>query len=217
MFDKKFAEQYINNLMKKHKITVYAWSSSSCGKAQYKSRKIKIPKPTNIDRFAVCLHEIKHIIDGRKGKSFEREFACDMYARSILIEFGYEFDAWDKRTKWHILSRIAMSHNRGLNHNGIGADIREFFKDIDFTKWIGNKVFVGYEYYKSTNPADIKLTPTLSKDDVVMLLNRKGMMLDKSDRDDSTYGRWIVSSNGDGYGSDFGSLPEIVQRYQLAI
>jgi hypothetical protein len=176
-FNKKDAKQYITKLLKKHKIEVYGWSATSCGRAKIKKKMVKIPEPTNVDRFAVCLHEIFHII-GRKGsKSFEKEFYCDMYAKNILIELGYETAAWDKRTKWHILSRIAMAHNRGLNHSGINAEIREFFSEIDFTKWIGKKVFVGYKYSKTIDPNDIEFTQAMSKDDVEALLNRKGMML----------------------------------------
>ncbi len=214
MFDKKFAEQYITKLLKKHKITVYAWSKTSCGRAKIKEKKIKIPKPTNVDRFAVCLHEIFHII-GRKGSaSFQKEFFCDMYARAILVELGYDTTAWDIRTKWHALSRIAMAHNRGLNHEKINPEIREFFKEVDFNTWKGNKVFVGWEYSKSTDPKDIKLTPNLSKDEVEIRLLKKGLILEKSDRDDSTYGRWVVTENG--YGPDFDNLSQIVKQYNLA-
>lgn len=156
-FNKKDAEQYINKLLKKHKIEVYGWSATSCGRANIKKRMIKIPKPTNIDRFAVCLHEIFHII-GRKGsKKFEKEFYCDMYARKILLELGYDVTAWDKRTKWHVLSRIAMAHNRGLKHSAINAEIRGFFSEVDFSKWVGKKVFVGHKYWQTTDPNDIEL------------------------------------------------------------
>lgn len=218
-FNKKDAEQYISKLLKKHKIAVYGWSTTSCGRANVKGKMIKIPKPTNIDRFAVCLHEIFHVI-GRKGsKSFEKEFYCDMYARERLIELGYDTIAWDKRTKWHVLSRIAMAHNRGLSHSNINADIRAFFSEIDFTKWIGNKIFVGHKYSKTIDPNDIEFTQAISKDDVESLLNRKGMMLEKSQADDSTYGNWLVKANGFGinhYG-EFENLSEIVRHYKLAI
>jgi hypothetical protein len=214
-FDKKEAEKYINKLLKKHKIEVYGWSVTSSGRAIKKKRKIKIPKPTNLDRFAVCLHEIFHVI-GRKGsKSFEKEFYCDMYARTTIIELGYDTEAWDKRTKWHVLSRIAMAHNRGLNHAGINQEIRDFFPEIDFATWIGKKVFVGHKYYKSLDPADIELTAALSKDEIVMLLGRKGLMMEKSDRDDSTYGHYIVQGNGGAEYGEFETLSQVIHRYKL--
>ena len=216
-FNKKDAKQYITKLLKKHKIEVYGWSVTSCGRARVKQKKIKIPEPTNVDRFAVCLHEIFHII-GRKGsKSFEKEFYCDLYARNILIELGYETAAWEKRMKWHVLSRIAMAHNRGLNHAGIKPEIREFFPEIDFTKWIGKKVFVGHKYFKSIDPADIELTAALSKVEVEMLLNRKGLTLEKSQSDDSTYGKWMVAGNGEKYGDSFDNLAEIISFHKLEL
>ena len=200
---------------KKHKIKVYKTSVTSSGHAFYKTRKIKVPVPTNLDRFAVCLHEIKHIIDGNGKSRFEEEFKCDMFARNILIELGYSTTDWDRRTRWHVLSRIAMAHNRGLNHSKINSEIRTFFNEIDFTKWIGNKVFVGSKYSKSNNPDDIEFTPSMSKSEIEVRLNRKGLMLDKSQRDDSTYNKWIVSSNGDSFGQDFDNLSEIVLFYHL--
>ncbi len=158
-FDKVFAEQYINNLLQEHNITVRKWSAGSCGVAWWKTRDVKIPHPTSVDRFAVCLHEIKHIIDGDKGRRFVQEFNCDMYALTILKELGYPTKKWIIRMKWHTLSRIAMAHNRGLALDKIPKSIRKFFKEIDFSKWQGMKVFVGHAYYKSNNPKDIILQP----------------------------------------------------------
>jgi|SRR6185503_16700995 len=218
MFNKQFAEQYINELLKKHKIKVYAWSSSSCGKAKYKSKLLKIPKPTNLDRFAVCLHEIKHIIDGKHGRSFDREFICDMYAKNILIELGYDVAEWDKRTKWHILSRIAMAHNRGLNHSNINMGIRQFFSEINFNKWVGKKVFVGHKYYKSNDPKDIELSEKISFYDITHYLKELGLKIIKSEYDDSTYNHYIVSKIGEHekYGNEFESLREVIKHYNLS-
>lgn len=216
MFDKKIAESYINKLLKKHKITVYAWSTTSCGRARKKSKSIKIPKPTNIDRFGVCLHEINHIISRKGSTSFEKEFYCDMYARNILIELGYDTTEWDRRTKWHILSRIAMGHNRGLNHNKINSEIREFFKEIDFNKWINKKVFVGHEYYKTTNPKTIELNEKISLYDIEFHLKEIGLKVAKSKADDSTYGHYIVSKITDLYGEEFETLREIIIKYDIS-
>lgn len=215
MFNKQTAEQYINRLLKKHKIEVAVWSATSCGWASKKTRKIKIPKPTNIDRFAVCLHEIFHII-GRKGsKSFEKEFYCDMYARGILVELGWDTEAWDKRTKWHILSRIAMAHNRGLNHASINAEIRAFFPEIDFTKWVNMKVFVGRKYYDTTDPKTIQLYENISFYDIECYLKELGLKVIKSQHDDSTYGHYIVSHIEDAYGREFETLRDIILHYDI--
>lgn len=218
MFKKEFAQQYINALLKKHKITVYATSTTSCGRAKVRQRSIKIPKPANVDKFAVCLHEIFHVI-GRKGSSsFEKEFYCDMYARNILTDLGYDTIEWDKRTKWHILSRIAMAHNRGLNHAKINDEIREFFNEIDFTKWLNKKVFVGYKYYKTIDPIDIELYEKISLYDITHYLGELGLKIIKSQYDDSTYGHYLVSEKDEfeKYGEEFESLREVIQRYNLS-
>lgn len=216
LFNKSFALGYLNRLCKKHKIKVIAWSASSCGRAYIKRKEIKIPKPTNLDRFAVGLHEIFHIIGHKGSTTFEKEFYCDKYALDILIELDYPTEEWTKRMKWHVLAQIAKAHNRGLNHSKINPQILSFFKDIDFNLWSGKKVFVGYKYSKNPIPENIEYTQALSKKEVEMLLNRKGLMLDKSERDDSTYNRWIVHT-GSQIGTDYGNLSEIINHYQLAL
>lgn len=218
MFNKVTAANYITDLCKRHNITVSGYSTTSSGRAKVKQRSIKIPKPTNVDRFAVCLHEIFHVIGKRPGAaSFEQEFYCDKYALDTLIELRYDTEAWVKRVKWHVLSRIAMAHNRGLNHSKINAEIKEFFSDVDFRRWLGCKVFVGRPYYDNPIPDNIEIAQALNKNDVEMLLSRKGLMIEKSQYDDSTYGRWLVSANSDNSIHDFGSLHEIISHYQLSL
>lgn len=152
-YDKKIGRNYVNRLVRSHGITVTKYSVTSSGVAWRNTRMIKIPKPTNLDRFGVCLHEIYHVIGKKLGTlKFEQEFYCDKYALDIMIKFGLNTDAWIKRMKWHVLSRMAMAHNRGLNHSKIKPEIKEFFSDIDFNKWIGNSVWVGREYYETLDP-----------------------------------------------------------------
>ena len=144
MFDKKIAEQHLQKMLKRYKITVVAYSTTSSGWARWRNDEIKIPKPTNADRFGVCMHEVKHILDGNFSKlRFEQEFDCDMFAREQILQLNMGgVDAWDKRMNWHCLSRIAMAVNRGLNHSKIPKYIRDWFFDVDFSIWIGCKVFV---------------------------------------------------------------------------
>lgn len=213
-FDKKQAELHFNKLLKEHKIKVIGWSATSSGRAWKNKREIKVPKPTNIDRYAVCLHEIFHVISRKGSKSFEKEFYCDMYARSVLIEQGYCVIAWDKRIRWHVLSRIAMAHNRGLNHSNIKTEIRDFLSDIDFSLWIGKKVFVGHKFYKSSNPDDIEFTKDMSLDQVKNKLFETGYTIRKSMIDDSTYGTWVVT-DGDGCSGSFIRISEIIKHYKL--
>lgn len=215
MFNQTAAEQKLNEMLKWYGIKVEGWSSASCGRAYWKRKSVKIPKPTNPDRFGVCMHEIKHIIDGNKGKRYEQEFACDMFARNQMINLGMDVTEWDVRTNWHILSRIAMAHNRKANLSKLKPEIKLWFQSVDFTKWIGKKVFVRYQ--KTAPGYTIEYSVNLNKWEVEMLLNRKGLMIEKSESDDSTYGNWIVKSNQQPYGSEFSNLSEVVNHYQLAI
>ncbi len=139
-FNKKEAEEYLNDLLKKYKIKISQRSRSSCGWANWYTNEIKIPFPTDVDRFGVCLHEVKHIIDGDRGKRYQQEFWCDLYALNIIKEFGYDTSDWEKRMRWHVLSRVAMATNRGVKL--VDKEITNFYSDIDFTKWIGKRVFV---------------------------------------------------------------------------
>jgi len=157
-FNREEAESYLNNLIKQYNIKVVERSKSSCGWARWDTNEIKIPHPTNIDRFGVCLHEISHIIDadtknGKPTKRYEQEFYCDMYARNILIEFGYDTTEWDQRTRWHILSRIEMATNRGVKK--VNEEIVEYFNDVDFDQWYGKKVWVGAQKDFSNVTIDI--------------------------------------------------------------
>ena len=141
MFNQKQAETYLNKLIKQYKIKISERSKISCGWAIWETREIKIPYPSDIDRFGVCLHEVKHIIDGDTGKRYQQEFWCDLYALNILKEFGYNTTEWEIRMRWHILSRVAMATHRGVKV--VDKEITDYYKDVDFTKWIGKKVYVG--------------------------------------------------------------------------
>jgi len=217
-FNKAEVEQHINKMLKKHNIEVYGWSSTSSGRAKVKSRKVKIPKPTNIDRFAVCLHEIFHVISKKGSKSFEKEFYCDMYALDTLKQMNLPVDRWIIRMRWHVLSRIAMAHNRGLNHANINQEIRLFFSEIDFAKWIGKKVYVGHKYWESNNPDDIELYPNMSFITIQVKLQEKGFKVIKSTCDDSTYGNYIVSKIPAPvkHGEEFETLHDIIKAFKLS-
>jgi hypothetical protein len=140
------AQSFLDKLYNENKIKIKAISKTSCGRAYWGTREIKVPIPTNEDRFGVCLHEVKHIIDGNKGKRYEQEFRCDVYALDGLKKFGYETTGWKKRMRWHVLSRVAMATNRGLKI--VSKDIKEFYPDVDFNKWIGKRVFVSWDNKK---------------------------------------------------------------------
>jgi len=139
-FNRNDALQIVNDLMNEHNIKLKKWSVSSCGRAYLKQREIKIPRPNNLDRFFVCLHEIKHIIDQRIKPSCLAEFRCDKFALDFCDKLGWTSEQVKARMKWHVLSRVAMATNRNLKQ--VPTEIKCYYNDIDFDSWYGKKVFV---------------------------------------------------------------------------
>jgi len=145
-FDKKLAEEELKKLLKKYKIHVYKYSTTSCGIAWFgKQRRIKIPKPTNIDRFGVCMHEIKHIIDQRNSefgkRVFEREYACDKFALEKIRELGFDDKEWVLRMRWHITMMISKAYCRKLNLDTIFKDLLKDI-DLDIEEWRNKNIFI---------------------------------------------------------------------------
>jgi hypothetical protein len=215
MFDKKIAEKHLKKLLKRYNIHVYAWSKSSCGKAFYAQKRIKIPHPTNTDRFAVCMHEIKHIIDGKGKFSFEDEYRADKFALEQIQLLNFDgAEDWIKRMKFHVLSRIAMAHNRRLDHKNINKEIRDFFRDVDFKMWENNKVFVKHSK-EDPRGYKIYITKKFSKEELERFLDSKELVLEKSEIDDSTYGRWVVRERSKPFGLDFDNLTAVAEHYSF--
>ena len=210
------AQAEIEWLLNYHKIKVKRYRPSSSGCAYLKTAKIEIQEAcaTCPDRFGVALHEIKHIIDGDKGKRYEQEFWCDKYALDALVRLGFPGqEEWIRRMRWHSLSRLAMAVNRGLPVAKINPDVVAFFPEIDFKTWEGKSVFV------SSAISDLGYSVTtckkLSRSEIETLLSLRGQILLKSEADDSTYGEWIVRRPNTHSGPTFSSLPEIVSYFNL--
>lgn len=146
-YDEKEATKIIEKYLKQYRIRVVQWSKSSCGLAYYNKDKdgywrIKVPKPTNADRFGVVMHEIYHCIDSFMTKpSYLQEFKCDKFALDILKEMNLDTSVWEKRMKWHVLSRVAMATNR--KHKNVDKLVKEYYPEINFESWYGKNVFVG--------------------------------------------------------------------------
>jgi hypothetical protein len=140
-FNKKDAYDILDSFLKKYpKLKIVKWSATSCGYAYYNGN-IKIPKPNNVDRLFVCLHEIKHVIDGKIRPSCLGEFYCDKFGLDYILNLGWKTDVIEARMKWHILSRVAMATNRKMKK--IPAEISDYYPEIDMDSWIGKKTFVG--------------------------------------------------------------------------
>ena len=141
MFDQEKAEQHLKKLLRQYKIKVVKWSVGSNGRAWFIRKEIKIPQPTNTDRFCIGMHEIKHIIDGHWGKLYEREFACETFAIEQAVQLGFDVSEYRERARRYIIMNIAKGYCRKLNLSKIDPKIKDFC-NIDFAEWEGKKVFV---------------------------------------------------------------------------
>lgn len=157
MFDKERAIQHLNKLLNHYNIKVVKWSTGSNGRAWFAKREVKIPYPTNIDRFCVCMHEIKHIIDGKWGNLYQREYACEMFALEQAKLLGFDANMYRERARRYIIMNIAKGYCRKLKLSKLEPEIKEFC-NINFDDWVGKKVYVsgwGSDSYKG-KPLDIQ-------------------------------------------------------------
>ncbi len=141
MFDEKLATKHLNSFLKTYKIKVCKWSVTDCGRAYISKKEIKIPKPTNVIRFCICMHEIKHIIDGNKGKLYQKEFACEKFAIEQAESLGFDCSIYKEIARRYVVMNIAKGFCRGLNLKNIEPEIIKFC-NVDFSSWEYKRVFV---------------------------------------------------------------------------
>lgn len=123
--------EHVDKMLKYYGIKVVTWRTTSSGLAYTTlPKRVEIPKPTNVDRFLVCMHEIKHIIDIHdaklKHKRYIEEFRCDQYAYLQGKMLGlpeFELNKWLNRTRMHTLVQLAKAHNRGGRVCNIQRDL----------------------------------------------------------------------------------------------
>lgn len=140
-FNQQDAIKHIKKLLRHYKIGVKEWSVGSNGRAWVKSKIVKIPIPSDIDRFWIACHEIGHVVKGVDGKLFEYEYIAEMFALEQCKIFNWDYRQPIERARRYVIMNISKGHCRGLNLNSINQEIRNFC-DINFDEWKGRKVFV---------------------------------------------------------------------------
>lgn len=152
-FDPVLAEKHLKKMLKHYKITRVNWSISSSGWARIDTKEVKIPKPTDIDRFCVAMHELGHIIKGackRDMPLFRSEYIAECFALEQAALFNWDITLYKERARRYVIMCISKGHCRGLNLDSIEQEIKNFCA-IDFELWKGNRVFVsgwGASVYK---------------------------------------------------------------------
>lgn len=166
MFDKELAEQHLQKLLAQHRIKVRKWSASSCGRAWVSKKEVKIPHPTNIDRFCLAMHELGHVIKDaskKKMKLYQSEFIAEMFAIEQAELLGFDCSDYKERARRYVIMNIAKGYCRKLNLGTIEQEVKDFCQ-IDFKEWEGKKVFVtgwGNDTYRG-NPLTITFTNILT-------------------------------------------------------
>lgn len=143
-FDPVIAGKHLLQMLQTHDISITQWSAGPNGRAWVQSNQVKVPKPTDIERFCVAMHELGHCIKGAskyKMKLYKSEFIAEMFAIEQAEQFNWDVTNYKKRAKGYVIMCIAKGHCRKLNLDNIEPEIKKFC-GVDFKKWKGKKVFV---------------------------------------------------------------------------
>ena len=140
-FDSVKAEKHLKMMLKQYRIKVRKWSVTASGRAYFTVNEVKIPKPTDIERFCVGMHEIKHCIDGHWGKLYQSEYACEMFAIEQAELLGFDITEYKERARRYVIMCISKGYCRKLNLTTLDEHIKDFC-NIDFSLWTNKKVFV---------------------------------------------------------------------------
>ena len=136
-FNYYWAKKYINAELKLNKVKVREWIDEECGLAWVELREIQIPKPTTINKFIICLHEICHIVrsnEHNKMSVYEFEYDCEMWAIKKAKQFGLDTKEYESRAKGYVTSCLARGYNRGLNLDRVDKKIIDWLM-VDISKW----------------------------------------------------------------------------------
>jgi len=136
-FDPIWADKYIKKELNFYNIRVVEWSVTDCGLAWPEKREVKIPAPTTLNRFMICLHEIFHIsrFSAHKGlKVYEYEFDCEMWTIQKAKKLGFNTDDYEYRAKGYVTYCLARAYNRGLNLRKANPSILEWL-GVDIDIW----------------------------------------------------------------------------------
>ena len=139
-FDPIWANKYIKKELDFYNIKVVAWSSSDCGLAWPEKREVKIPTPTTLNRFLICLHEIFHVsrFSLHNGmKVYEYEFDCELWTIQKAKTLGFDVEDYEHRARGYITYCLARAYNRGLNLRKANKKIIDWL-GVDIDTWEKN-------------------------------------------------------------------------------
>lgn len=120
--------------------------STAVGRAWIETNHIKIPYIDSVEDFLVCLHEIGHIVTGKKidadTPDYIFEYLADKWAIDTAKKHGIINKKYEMRAKWYVLSYIADYHNKNEGYT-IPKRILKFVGE-DIANWEGFNITVFY-------------------------------------------------------------------------
>ncbi len=136
-FEIDWARDYVNNQLKFYNIEVIGWNKGDCGIAFIQTRQVRIPDPTTINRFLICLHEVAHIARASLHKSmkvYEYEYDCEMYAIEQGLRLGLDIEDYEHRARGYVTHCFCKAFNRNLNLDKVNHEIIDWL-GVDIEQW----------------------------------------------------------------------------------
>jgi hypothetical protein len=136
-FDVEWARNFIKKELNFHSIEVIGWNKADCGIAFIETRQVRIPDPTTINRFLICLHEICHISRQSIHKSmkvYEYEYDCEMYAIRVGLGLGLDIQDYEHRAKGYVTYCFCKAFNRNLRLDKANIEIIDWL-GVDVDEW----------------------------------------------------------------------------------
>jgi len=132
-----WARDFIKKELNFYNIEVIQWNVGDCGIAFIETRQVKIPDPTTINRFLICLHEIGHIARASVHKTmkvYEYEYDCEMYAIQRALKLNLDIEDYEHRARGYITYCFCKAFNRNLNLDKANTEIIDWL-GIDISEW----------------------------------------------------------------------------------
>jgi hypothetical protein len=140
--------QIIYHLCKKHGIICEKVFDTDEGLAYISQRRIRIPKKIDsVLKFMTSLHEIGHIVNGKKRHRFYEEYLSEKYAIETARKYNIKSNKYVKTSKIYIRYYLSVAWNKGLKHQNIPKEVEKFI-GINLKNLIkihGNKFKFGLE------------------------------------------------------------------------
>ena len=126
-------EAIFNDELRKHNITVRQYRTRCNGRAYYKKREISCPHPKSVVSLYICLHEVGHIVEGKRPTVMESEVVAEQYAVRRLRALGMRVPLKViKRTKRYVAMKVYRARKRGLQ--SVPASVRAFLRGWSYAE-----------------------------------------------------------------------------------